>query len=440
MKMIYFPRLLALVAVLSFSQQVKAQPGIFKELLIDDGAGHKVHIAPPSGLTNSSPIDWTLPLPGVGNPTPGFVQAGDATNNALQWDNTNKYWKAVTASGGASLSGGTTNAITKWSSATTVTTSSITDNGSVVTVTAPSFVSTSTANGIQETPVHGTGSRMMWLPSIPAFRAGSITGTSPLSWDDLSVGINSTAFGQNTTASGTYSFAAGNSTQATGDAATAFGENTTASGIYSFAAGSRAQATGNAATAFGLVTAASGIQSFASGNNTTASGNNSVAIGSFVSTNGKSGSFIYGDASTIFPTNNTADNQFTVRATGGTNFITTANGTTPDVSFTNGTMRVTGGVHYGVRSVSANYTATSDDYVILADATLGAITVTLPAASNKGQVIVMTKTDVGPSLVTAAAGTGDRLRSSTGVSASALASGVTFVADGATTWYVIAHQ
>ena len=41
-------------------------------------------------------------------------------------------------------------------------------------------------------------------------------------------------------------------------------------------------------------------------------------MGSYVSTNGHTGSFIYGDSSTATRTSNTANNQFMVRAAGGT--------------------------------------------------------------------------------------------------------------------------
>jgi hypothetical protein len=55
-------------------------------------------------------------------------------------------------------------------------------------------------------PASGAGTRLRWCPAKKAFRAGEVTSTQ---WDDANVGIGSAAFGYNTTASGSYSFAAG---------------------------------------------------------------------------------------------------------------------------------------------------------------------------------------------------------------------------------------
>lgn len=47
-------------------------------------------------------------------------------------------------------------------------------------------------------PVTGPGTRMMWYSNKAAFRAGGVNGTQ---WNESSVGLHSTAFGFNTTAS-----------------------------------------------------------------------------------------------------------------------------------------------------------------------------------------------------------------------------------------------
>ena len=70
-------------------------------------------------------------------------------------------------------------------------------------------------------------------------------------------------------------------------------------------------------------TFASGLNSIALGNASIASGDYSTAIGSNANTNGKRGSFVYGDAGNFtFHILSTADNEFAVRATGGFRLVT----------------------------------------------------------------------------------------------------------------------
>jgi len=138
-------------------------------------------------------------------------------------------------------------------------------------------------------------------------------------------GDRSTAMGVATTASGDLSTAMGLSTTASGDVSTAMGEFTSASGPASTAMGDHTTASGPSSTALGASTVASGVASTALGNHTLASGISSTAMGELASTNGKSGAFVYGDASTFFLgtlrlVQPTADNQFVVRADGGTFF------------------------------------------------------------------------------------------------------------------------
>jgi len=141
-------------------------------------------------------------------------------------------------------------------------------------------------------PDLGAGSRLEWIPSASAFRAGTVSGTD---WDSANVGIGSAAFNQDTTASGVDSVAFGSSTQATGDASSAFGQDTVASnedatafGFESTASGDEATAFGQGtiasntgATAFGFDTTASGLQSTAFGQGTVANAVNGVAIGEY---------------------------------------------------------------------------------------------------------------------------------------------------------------
>lgn len=153
--------------------------------------------------------------------------------------------------------------------------------------------------GVGAIPATGPGVRMMWYPAKAAFRAGA---TGAGYWDDSNVGNYSIALGLNVMASGTRSIAIGNQNVASGDASVALGGGSTASGASS--------------TAIGPSTRATGLESIAIGSNVEASGFASTALGMFASTNGMTGSFVYGDASggCCSSISNTAPNQFVVRS------------------------------------------------------------------------------------------------------------------------------
>src|SRR5574341_562730 len=180
----------------------------------------------------------------------------------------------------------------------------------------------------------GAGERLLWYPKKAAFRAGSVNGNQ---WDDVSIGLYSTAMGVGTLASGTASTAIGSSTLASGSPSTAMGALTQATGGYSTAMGYQTTASGTYATAMGYNSAASGTYSTAMGSSTasgsnstaigfgaTASGNFSTAMGYQASTNGHAGTFVYGDVSTAVAMAASADNQFMVRAAGGVIFYSSS--------------------------------------------------------------------------------------------------------------------
>lgn len=81
-------------------------------------------------------------------------------------------------------------------------------------------------------PTTGAGTRMMWIPSKGAFRAGAVTGTQ---WDVI--GTNSTALGYGTIATGDYSTSLGVSSTASGQGSMAFGNSNTSSGNWATASG-----------------------------------------------------------------------------------------------------------------------------------------------------------------------------------------------------------
>ncbi|MBD2755199.1 tail fiber domain-containing protein [Spirosoma validum] len=176
------------------------------------------------------------------------------------------------------------------------------------------------------TTANGTSSTAMGLRTI----AGGANSTA-MGDNTRASGSASMASGTMTQAEGPYSMAMGNNTRAIGAAAVSMGGFTIASGSNAIAAGINTIASGNAAVSLGTSTTASGanalamgLSSLASGQNalavglnTVASGNNSTALGSFVSTNGKAGAFVVGDAVGVSSYSSTADNQLIMRFAGG---------------------------------------------------------------------------------------------------------------------------
>ncbi|MDY0208374.1 MAG: hypothetical protein RBR82_17390, partial [Pseudomonas sp.] len=122
----------------------------------------------------------------------------------------------------------------------------------------------------------GAGSRLMWIPSKSAFRAGYVNGTQ---WNTANIGNYSVAMGNNTIASGDYSTAMGDGTEASGWQSVAMGSLTIASGWNSMAMGLDSIASGYFSAAFGESTNAIGEGSFAAGLANTAGGYASIAMG-----------------------------------------------------------------------------------------------------------------------------------------------------------------
>ncbi|WOO41343.1 hypothetical protein [Rubellicoccus peritrichatus] len=131
----------------------------------------------------------------------------------------------------------------------------------------------------------GTGSRMIWVPSKNALRAGEATNTI---WDEANIGDHSVAFGSGK-ASGIYSFAFGGVTLSPSLGSAFYSSEAT--GDYSFAA-SGGNASGDYSFAFGsepnspLFSTAQGNHSIAMGAGGQANGNHSIAIGNYAQANG----------------------------------------------------------------------------------------------------------------------------------------------------------
>ena len=134
------------------------------------------------------------------------------------------------------------------------------------------------------------------------------------------------SFWNNNVVLGSYDTAQASNTVVLGTNNAAYGANSTVTGYYSktygqysLAAGYSDESYGQSSIALGEHDTATGTASIALGIHNSATGAYSTAMGSYVSTQGHAGSFIYGDNSTTTTeTKNTADNQFMVRAAGGT--------------------------------------------------------------------------------------------------------------------------
>lgn len=132
-------------------------------------------------------------------------------------------------------------------------------------------------------PINGSGTRMMWLPAIGAFRVGTVSGNN---WNKDSIGIYSFASGIDTRALGIGSTAMGKGSLALNSWSTAIGLNDTASAFETVAMGTNNKASGFGSTAFGARSVASGDYSVVMGQQDFAAGAGSVSLGSFSSANG----------------------------------------------------------------------------------------------------------------------------------------------------------
>lgn len=188
--------------------------------------------------------------------------------------------------------------------------------------------------GIGVIPATGAGYRTMWYPFKGAFRSGGVDASG--AWDDANIGFFSWAGGNNTIASGLYSFSFGDSNQATGQGTVATGSNTVASGSVSFAHGQAAQARSFGSVSMGRNTWAGTSFRGATNNNggavalgfrTTADADGSFAAGSRASAGGMAGSFVWGGnldgaSATTDSVVAVAAGEFVARAPGGFRFRT----------------------------------------------------------------------------------------------------------------------
>jgi hypothetical protein len=205
-----------------------------------------------------------------------------------------------------------------------------------------SFVATGSL-GIGTIPMQGSGYRTMWYTYKGAFRSGY----ADTEWDDANVGFFSWAGGSNSTAQGLYSLAFGDTNKALSTSSIAFGSGNEVKGAAGFSAGAGNHVCDTYGVAFGNHAISGGpllngkcdpdtfnikgLAAVAIGYNVTADKDHSFALGNFASSNGFSGTFVWGDgsaASTLQTFNAVTNNEFAARATGGFRFRTNLAGTT----------------------------------------------------------------------------------------------------------------
>jgi endosialidase-like protein len=180
--------------------------------------------------------------------------------------------------------------------------------------------------GIGNIPATGEGYRMMWYPFKAAFRAGYDSGAG--AWDDANIGFFSWAGGQNTEASAYAAFAFGDTHEVSGVGGVAFGVNNRVSGTIGFTSGANNHCTGFGCTAIGYTVRAGGQGAVALGYRVTASSDYGVALGHRATTAGHDGAFVWSDASSTDSLQANANNQFSIRASGGVRLFTNATMTT----------------------------------------------------------------------------------------------------------------
>jgi hypothetical protein len=98
----------------------------------------------------------------------------------------------------------------------------------------------------------------------------------------------------------------------------------------------------------------------------------------------------------------------------------------------------TQGAVQAIRTVTAAYTATTEDFTILADATAGAITVTLPSVADvTGRMYVIKKIDAGGNAVTIDGASSETIDGSATKSCAAQ-NDVFMIQSNGAAWYVLA--
>lgn len=169
-------------------------------------------------------------------------------------------------------------------------TSNVTSNtGASSDETADDFVFGSDQLDDDGSATHDT--RIIFDKSAGAFRAGTVTSTQ---WDSASRGSNSTAFGNNCTASGINAFAQGSTCTASGQQTFIIGNLNTGSGSSAFGGGQSSDANGSRSFCFGFDSLTSATDAIAIGHEAVGSSTDAMAFGEFVEASAAN-SFVIGE-------------------------------------------------------------------------------------------------------------------------------------------------
>jgi len=186
----------------------------------------------------------------------------------------------------------TPNATLRYDNGTWLATSNLSNTGTDIQINNGGILCTGVTDSIT---VSGAGTRMMWIPSKAAFRAGEVAGNH---WDLDSIGSYSVAMGRNNKALGASSTATGSRNQALGPHSMVAGSNNKASKNYAIALGGYNIASGSYSTAIGGKNTASKLHSIAMGGENTAAGSHSIAMGGNNVASGSYSTAIGGDNTT----------------------------------------------------------------------------------------------------------------------------------------------
>jgi hypothetical protein len=181
----------------------------------------------------------------------------------------------------------------------------------------------------------GAGLRLHWYPRKGAFRVGNAESSY---WDDD---------GSANPKMSLYSIAMGYQPRASAVASTAIGAYNQSTGDYSLSLGSYSQATQSHAVAIGTQAYATGIYS--------------MAFGSGANTNGKDGSFVFGDDAYFQTAYSSADNQLTMRFIGGYRFWSSYPDSTAGVYMRHGQ---SGWSNYCDRNIKENFEEVDGEWLL----------------------------------------------------------------------------
>jgi hypothetical protein len=147
--------------------------------------------------------------------------------------------------------------------------------------------------------------------------------------------------------------------------------------------------------------------------------------------NGTSGDFQGGLAFYTLLSTGTFGQQMTITPTGYVGIGTT----TPNTTF-----QVAGGLSVKVATKTSAYTMTGSDYMVLANAASSAFTITLPPASNAGQMVVIIKTDSSANTVTVSGAGTDTIQGATTQALSTQYKKLNLISGGTGVWYDVGAQ